>query len=265
MPGKHLASAKHRMLIIAALGALIAPLNLLQLGAQAAEVKILSLPGLRGVFHELVPKFEGASGHKLAITYDVNAPLLRQIDVGDKFDIVILTPPEIQNLISRSKVAAGSQVDLARVGVAVWVRPGAPKPDISTVDNFKRMLIQAKSISYTKESNTGVYMAGLIERLGMTDIMKAKTKLLGGGGQNIRAAAAGEVEYGISILSDGIREPSVELLGLLPEEIQNWTVFASGIAVDADQPAPAREFIQFLETPESTVVMKTYGLEPLPR
>jgi molybdate transport system substrate-binding protein len=233
--------------------------------ASAAEIRVFCLPGMRGVLNDLGPKFESASGRKLVMTYEVNAPLMRRIDAGEKFDVAIITPAEIENLKSRDKVAADSRIDLARVGIAVWIRPGAERPDISSVDAFKQMLLKAKSISYTKESNTGIYVAGLIERLGLADLMRPKTKLLGGGGQNVRAVAAGEIEYGISILSDGIGQSGVELLALLPEKIQNWTIFSSAIAANADDPVAAKAFIAFLQSAEAGPVMKGNGLEVISR
>ena len=181
---------------ITLLAVLFAILEAASPAAQATEIKVFSLPGLVGVFKEIVPTFENTTGHKLLVTFEVNAPIMRRIDSGEKFDVAIITPTEINSLISRGKIVADSRVEIARVGIGVWVRAGAPKTDISSVEAFKQMLVEAKSISYTRESNTGVYMAGLIERLGLADILKPKTRLMGGGGQNQRAVAAGESSMG---------------------------------------------------------------------
>ena len=108
-------------------------------------------------------------------------------------------------------------------------------------------------------------MAGLIERLGLADILKPKTRLMGGGGQNQRAVAAGEVEYGISIVSDGIGRSGVELLGVLPQEIQNWTVFVGGVSLDASDVPATRSFLKFLVSPETNPVMKANALERVAR
>ena len=159
-------SNTHSALFITLLAVFFAILEAASPAAQATEIKVFSLPGLIGAFKEIVPTFENATGHKLLVTFEVNAPIMRRIDSGEKFDVVIITPTEINNLISRGKIVADSRVEIARVGIGVWVRPGAPKLDISSVEAFKKMLLEAKSISYTRESNTGVYMAGLIERLG---------------------------------------------------------------------------------------------------
>ncbi len=258
-------SNMHSAWFITFLAVLCAILETASPAAQAAEIKVFSLPGLVGVFKEIVPTFENTTGHKLRVTFEVNAPIMRRIDSGEKFDVAIITPTEINNLISRGKIVADSRVEVARVGVGVWVRAGAPKTDISSVEAFKQMLVEAKSISYTRESNTGVYMASLIERLGLADILKPKTRLMGGGGQNQRAVAAGEVEYGISIVSDGIGRSGVELLGVLPQEIQNWTVFVGGVAPDASDVPAARSFLKFLVSPETNPVMKANALERVAR
>ena len=258
-------SNTHIALFITLLAVLFAILEAASPAAQATEIKVFSLPGLVGVFKEIVPTFENTTGHKLLVTFEVNAPIMRRIDSGEKFDVAIITPTEINNLISRGKIVADSRVEVARVGIGVWVRAGAPKTDISSVEAFKQMLVEAKSISYTRESNTGVYMASLIERLGLADILKPKTRLMGGGGQNQRAVAAGEVEYGISIVSDGIGRSGVELLGVLPQEIQNWTVFVGGVAPDASDVPAARSFLKFLVSPETNPVMKANALERVAR
>jgi molybdate transport system substrate-binding protein len=230
--------------------------------AQAAEIRVISVPAFIGVFKEIVPKFENTTGHKVLVDFEVGGPLMRKIDSGERFDVAIIGPQSIDLLISRGRIAADSRVDIARVGIGVWVRPGTPKRDISSVEAFKRMLIEAKSISYTREGGAGIYMAGLIERLGLADIMKPKTRFMSGGGQNQDAVAAGVVEYGISVASDGAGRSDVELLGLLPREIQNWIVFVGGVAIGASDPASARSYLKFLVSPEARLVMKAYALEP---
>ena len=205
-------SLTRRALLIAMVGPILVLMGFASRVAGAAEVKLFSLPGMMTVFEELGPKFEAASGHKLVVAFEVNLPMMRRIDAGERFDAIITGISDFDNLISRGKLAADFRVGLGRVGIGVWICAGAPKPDISTVDAFKRMLLDAKSISYTKESGAGIYMASVMVRLGIADEMRPKTRLLGGGGQNPRAVAAGDVQYGISIVTDGLGMPGVELL-----------------------------------------------------
>lgn len=252
-----------RRLFIAVLGAVLTLGAFTPPSARASEIKIFSLPGMMTAFEVLRPRFETQTGHKLAVEFLVTRPMMRRIDAGDKFDALITGISDIDDLISRAKIVAGSRLPLARTGIGVWIRPGEPKPNINTVEAFKRTMLEAKSISYTKESGTGIYMAGLMERLGIAEQMKPKTKLLGGGGQNPRAVASGEVQYGISIITDGIGLPGVELLGLLPQEIQRWSTFIGGVAVDASDRAAANAFIKFLALPENAPVLKAKGWEPI--
>ena len=251
-----------RARVVAVLGVLFAFQQAASPAAQAAEIKALSVPGFIGAFKEIVPQFANATGHKVLVTFEVLGPMMRRIDSGEKFDVAIIRSSEIDTLISRGKIFPDSRIPLARVGIGVWVRPGAPRPDISTVEAFKRLLVEAKSISYTKESGQGKYMAGLIERLGLADIVNPKTRFMSGGGQNQNAVASGEVQYGMSIVSDGATRSDVELLGVLPQEIQNWVVFLGGVARDSGYPGAARSFLQYLVSPGSRLVMKKHALEP---
>lgn len=262
-------SALYRALPIAVLSLSFTLVNIAPPLAQAAQIKVFSTPGMSSALEVLCPRFEVATGHKLIITFDAPGPMMRRINAGDRFDAAILGTSEIgeaeiDNLISRGKVLADSRLVIARTGVGVWIHPSAPKPDISTVAAFKRMLLEAKSISYTKESGTGIYMARLMERLGIAEEMRAKTKTLGGGGQNPRAVAAGHIQYGISVVTDGMGLPGVELLGLLPHEIERWSTYVGGIAADANDPAAARSFIKFLVLPENASVLKLKGWELIP-
>jgi molybdate transport system substrate-binding protein len=233
-------------------------------GVQAGEIKVVSVPAFAGAFKEIVPRFETATGHKLIVNYAILAPLMRRIDSGEKFDVAVIRVQEIDSLIARGRLVAESRVNIAQVGIGVWIRPGAPKTDISSVEAFKRMLVEAKSISYTRESGAGVYMAGLIERLGLTETLRPKTTLVGGGGgRNQDAVAAGEVQYGMSVVSDGAGRTDVELLGLLPSEIQSWVTFAGGVAADASEQSAGRAFLKFLISLESQELMKANALEPV--
>jgi molybdate transport system substrate-binding protein len=250
---------------ILALGALLTAVELPSQTARATEIKVFCLPGMSRALDQLVPKFEALTGHKLATVFEVNRPMMRRIDSGDEFDVIIVLPSEIDELIKRGIVVENSRVTIARTGIGVWIQPSAPMPDISTVEAFKRALIEAKSISYTKESAAGIYLAGLMERLGIADEMRPKTKFLGGGGQNPRAVAAGDVQYGLSIVTDGIDLPGVVLLGPLPQEIQQWFVFVGGVSANARNPEAARDFVKFLASSENASVLKSKGWEPVPR
>jgi molybdate transport system substrate-binding protein len=222
-------------------------------------IRVLSLPGMTTVMERLAPRFERATGHSIIASFDVNAPMIRRIEGGEKFDVVITTTTDLAHLTTRGKLLANICIDLAMVGIGIWIRTGAPRPDISTPGALVKLLRDAASISYTKESAAGQHIAGLMERLGLAQEMKPKTMLLGGGGQNPRAVAAGRVQYGFCIVADGMGVPGVELLGLLPEDAQKWIVFSGGIAIDAADSGAARGLLDFLRSKENTAVFEAHG------
>jgi molybdate transport system substrate-binding protein len=147
--------------------------------SKAAEVKVLIFPGMSTVMEQLGSQFEGITGHKLLPLVGFDFQLKVPLDAGD-FDVAINTTTTIDNLVKQGKVFADTRAEIARVGVGVAVKKGAPKPDISSAEAFKSVLLNVKSISYTKDSGTGKYLASLMERLGIAEEMKPKTKLMGG-------------------------------------------------------------------------------------
>jgi molybdate transport system substrate-binding protein len=230
--------------------------------AEAAEIRVLANPGMKSVFEQLVPQFEKRTGHRLLIQYGLMAQLKGPIDAGE-FDVAVSTGPVTDYLNQQGRTAADTRVAIARVGIGVSVRAGAPRPDIGTVNAFKRALLNAKSISYTGGSAAGTYIAGMLERLGIAEEMKPKTRITGGGGQNPKAVAAGEVELGLSIMSDIVPVPGAVLLGPLPEELQTYIVETAAISAASKEPQAAEALIKFLREPTAAVVFKAEGMEPM--
>jgi molybdate transport system substrate-binding protein len=220
-------------------------------------VQIIANPGMKPVFEELTPQFERASGHKIVVQYGLFDQLRERIEAGD-FDVAITT-----GKTADYKFIDGTRTGIARVGIGVVIRAGAPKPDISTTESFKRALLDAKSISYTKGSTAGTYLAGLMERLGIAEEMKQKTKLMGGGGQNPKAVAAGEIELGLSIISDILPVAGVEVLGPLPPELQNYVMETAGVGIATKDRAAADALIAFLKGPIAKSIFKAKGFEPI--
>lgn len=229
--------------------------------ADAAEIKVFSTIGIRAVMQELGPLFERATGHKLVITFDVANALKRQIDAGEKFDVAILTIPVIDELIKQGKIVAATRVDVARGGMGLAVRAGAPKPDIGSVDGFKRALLDAKSVAYPKEGLTGVYFTQTQERLGIAENIKAKAKLTAGGSP-AELVARGEAEVAAHIIPELLAVQGVELLGPFPPQLQSYIILPGGAATHAAEPQAAKELLQFLVGPTANPVMKSRGYEP---
>jgi molybdate transport system substrate-binding protein len=161
--------------------------------AQSAEIRVFSSAAPRGVFRELSPEFERATGHRLVVSYEFAADLKRRIEAGDPFDVAILPPDLADDLMRRGKLAAASRVDLGHTGMGVAVRRGAPKPDIGTLDEFRRVLVAAPTVAYANGGATGVHVRNILARLGIAEAMKQKLRPYPSGGA-VEAVARGEVD-----------------------------------------------------------------------
>jgi molybdate transport system substrate-binding protein len=229
-------------------------------GTEAAEIKAFVTGAARSAYQTLAPEFERATGHKLATQFDLPPALIRKIDAGEPYDVIILSY-DVEGLIKQGKVVADSRTVFGRVGVGVAVPQGAPKPDFSTVDAFKRSLLGAKAIATSGEGSSGRYVATLLERLGIAEQVKPKIRS-GGSGAAAQLVSRGEVDFVVSGLPPLIGPPGIEWLGYLPEEINSWLLFSGGISVNAKEQQAGRALLNFLTTPAALAVFKANGLEP---
>jgi molybdate transport system substrate-binding protein len=228
--------------------------------ARAGEIKVISTIGVKSVVEEMAPQYEQKTGRKLAITFGVANALKRQIEAGETFDLAIMTAAVADDLIKQGKLVAATRTDVARGGIGIAVRAGAPKPDIGSVESLKRALLAAKSITYTREGGSGIYFAGLLERLGIAEAMKSKTKY--GTGNSPEMVAAGDAEMVVQLITELLPVRGIELVGPLPAEVQNYIVLTAGVGAQAKEPALAKDFLQFLTGPAAAPVIKAKGLEP---
>ena len=226
--------------------------------AEAAEVTLLISNALKTVFEELAPRFEKATGHKLAITYGSTNPLKARIEKGEAFDLTILGEAAIDDLVKQGKLVAATRAVVARSGLGLAIRKGAPKPDIGTTETFKRTLLNAKSIAYLEGGLTGTYLNVLFQRLGIAESMQSKYKNTRGA----EAVANGEVELGVTQISEILYQSGAELAGPLPPEIQNYTNFVTAVGAGARQADAARALLKYLASPDAARVMRANGLEP---
>jgi molybdate transport system substrate-binding protein len=231
--------------------------------AGAAEIKVMASNALKSTMEELIPAFEKSSGHKVVVQWGAAVPLKAEIEKGASFDLTILTVAGIDDLIKQGKLAPTSLAALANSGAGVAVRKGAPKPDISTVDGFKRALLNAKTVAYVEQGGTGIYLKALLPRLGLGDALKGRIVLLPPENPAAHAVANGEAEIGMTQISEILPYAGAELVGPLPAEIQLTTSFAAGIASNAKQAAAAQALINFLKSPAAAAVIKTKGLDPV--
>lgn len=231
--------------------------------AQAAEIKVLSTVAVKAVVEELGPQFERQTGHKLAVTFGVANTMKRQIEAGERFDVAIMTAPVADDLIKQGKIVAATRTDLARGGIGIAVRAGTLKPDIGSVEALKRALLAAESIAYSKEGWSGLYFAGLVERLGIAEAMKPKTRY---GAANVgEMVATGEAQMGVQLINELMAVPGLELVGPLPAEVQNHVILTAGVGAQAADPAAAEAFVRFLSAPAAAPLIRSKGLEPGPK
>lgn len=232
------------------------------MSARAVEIKVLASNGVRAALEELAPAFERETGNKLVIEFGLAAALKRQIEGGAAFDLAILTSAGIDDLARQGKVDGGSRGSIARSGVGIGIKRGAPRPDIGSPDALKRTLLAAKSIAWAKEGASGVYFASVLERMGIAEQMKPKAVLAPSGAEVGKLVTSGQVELGVILVNELMAIPGVEVLGPLPAELQNYTVFHAGVAAASKNAAAAKALIQFLSAPSSRSVFKAKGQEP---
>ena len=230
--------------------------------ANAAEIKVIASVGVRAVLNELAPAFERATGHKLSLVYGTAVPLKRQIDGGETFDVVVLVPAMLDDLVKQSKVVAGTNIDVTKVGVGIAVRKGDPKPDVGSADTLKKTLLAARSVVYTKESQTSAVLISALDRLGIGADMTPKTILATTSSGTAENIANGKAELGFILISEILPVPGIELVGPLPAELQKYVVFTAGIGATSKDPAAAKAFLDFLKAPSAAPVLKTNGMEP---
>lgn len=231
--------------------------------ARAAEIKLLCASALHPVIDALIPDFEKSSGHKVTVEYGTAGAVAERVQKGEAVDLVLSSVPMIDRLQMQGKLVAADRIVIAKVGVGAFVRKGAPKPDISSADAFKRAMLTAKSIAYPDPAGggaSGIYVASLLERLGIAAEMKPKTKL-STLGTLYSSVASGEVEIGFNQVSEILAQPTIELIGPLPSVIQNYTQFAPGIVAGSSQADAAKTLETFLYSPAAKAILKAKGFE----
>ena len=242
-------------------------LLVLGIKAEAAELTVLSAFGMQSVMEDLGPKFERATSHKLAISFATGGATVKRAQDGETADVVIALRQGIDGLVKDGKAAADNVTVLARSGIVVIVRKGAPKPDISSPDALQRTLLAAKAISYVDPASggaSGIHFAKVLERLGIANEMQSKTVF-----PNPKTPAAvgvvvanGEAEIGVHVIQEVMSVAGIEIVGPLPGDLQNTIVFAAAIMASAKDATAAKALIDFLRTPESAEVIKAKGMEP---
>src|SRR5215470_7529037 len=195
--------------------------------ASAAEIHVLCSLGLKAVMEDLAPQFERATGNKVVMTFGLAAEFKQQIEKGEAFDVAVLTPPLIDDLIKQGKMAADSRAVIARTGLGIMIRAGSHKPDVSSTDAFKRSLLGAKSITFAKAGASGVAFVETVKRLGIADALQSKMKPTSTGEEVNDLVVHGGAEFGILPLSEILPVRGAELGGMFPADVQSYIVMAA--------------------------------------
>ena len=246
---------KMKSLMVAAVALAVAS----PITVHAVEVTAFVSNALKSTVEEHSVTLDKGSGVILKATYGTTEPLKIRIEKGEMVDFALLGEEAINDLVKQGKLVADSRVAVARAGLGVAIRQGAPKPDLSSTESFKRAMLAAKSISYNERGLTGDYLKVLFAKLGITEAIKAKHK----NGRGAALVSTGESEIGITQVSEILLEPGLDIAGLLPAEIQNYSIFAAAIGTQSDEPEIARQIIRHFVRSEWVKVMVSKGLEPL--
>jgi molybdate transport system substrate-binding protein len=230
-------------------------------GSNGGQLRVFTTRSIATVLATIGADVERRTGRKLDITTDVAIRMVRRIHEGEPFDLLVAAPAQIDELIRAGRIIPETRTDLARSGIGVAVRAGAPKPDVSSVDAFTRTLIAARSIAYLKEGQSGVYVAGVLERLGIAETIRSKLTLPETDIVS-ELVSRGEIELGIVVITQILTTEGVALAGPLPSDIQSYITFTGGISASSKSIDAARELIEVLKSPAAIGVMRSQGMEP---
>ena len=229
--------------------------------SMAAEIKVLSGNGAKATISELGAQFERACGHKVVIHFEVNIAVQRRIEAGEVFDVAVLNPPVLDALIGQGRIIADTRTVIGRAGMGAAIRAGAPRPDISSVESFKRTLAGVNSVAFPGEGASGKYLVSLVDRLGLTTAMKQKMRPMPAE-NTVEVVADGEADLVVVVASRICGVPGVQMLGLIPKELQTWIGFTAGVSSNAREPEAARELIRFFTAPAAAPVLTAMSIEP---
>ena len=238
-----------------------APAPASESAAATTPLRVLSSNGVRPAIEAAQSQIEAAIGRPLSTEFSTATALKRSIDAGEPFDVAILTPPLIDDLVMRNKAVAGSRVDVARVGVGVGARQGAPPADVSTPDGLRRTLLAAKVVAYTAEGQSRTTVDKALETLGLTAAIAPKS-MITGPGEGPAAVASGKADLVMTLISE-ILIPGVQLLGPFPPEMQNYIVFTAARNANSSNPEAADALLRYLAGPEVAAALKAHALEPI--
>jgi molybdate transport system substrate-binding protein len=232
--------------------------------ASAAELKVLTTGAVKPIIQAMIPAYEQESGNTVALVKETAGGGVKRVEAGETFDVIVDTPSAIKSMIGKGFILSGTSVDLAKVGVGVAVKAGEPKPDISSVDAFKRALLAAHSVTYINPASggsSGIYLANLFKRLGIAAEIKPKS-ILSNGGLSAMFLVSGQADIAIQQISELMLVKGVTVVGPLPAAIQNYTVYTGGISAHSEKKDAASAFLKLLTSPAAAQLLQEKGMEP---
>jgi len=250
----------HKLIVVAL--AFLLPTGL---SAKAAEIKLLSAIALQQLMENVAPKFEAASGHTLTITFAPLGQALKRLQDGETYDAAILPQRGMEGLVKDDKAVADTGAVIAITLIGVAVRKGAPKPDISSPEAFKRAMLAAKSITHGNPAYgglSGIYVTSMLARLGIAEQMKPKTVLLDKAGLAGVLVANGAADLVIQPIQELVVVPGIDIVGPLPDELQDTVPYPAAIMTTTKDMVPSKALFNFLRTPASITLIRAMGMEP---
>jgi len=241
--------------------AVLTGLLIVPAAADAGELKILSGNGGRVAVLELSERFEKSTGSKVNIDFAVNPQVRKRVLDGEAFDIAVLNPPVLDELIKAGKIKAETRTVIGRIGIGVGIKQGAPRPDISTAAAFKKALLSAKKVAYPEEGASGIYFANLVKQLGIENEMKDRLMPMPGE-YNVEVVADGAADIVVVVASRIYGVKGVDMIGLLPNELQTWIGFAAGVSTQAKDPENALKLVKTMGDKAAEPFLRQIGLEP---
>ena len=224
-------------------------------------LKVLSGNGPRAAVRELCAEFERSTGNAVNLVFDVNPAVVKRAEAGENFDVAVGNPATIEQLIKSGKVLPESFADIGRSGLGVAVRRGAPKPDLSTAEAFKKTLLAAKAVAYPGEGASGLYFVSLLDRLGIKPEMQGKLKPMVAE-DTVEVVARGEADMVVVVATRIVGVPGVDYVGPIPEALQTKIGFAAGLSSATKEPDAAKALIAFFTAPAAKATLKAKGVEP---
>ncbi len=257
----HRFTIRRTILVIAA----SACLGLVPAGAMAADLTVMVTGASKEVSQRVADLFQARSGHRITLVADTAGGVRRRVEAGEAADVIVATPVVIDALVTGGKVVPGTRYDLARTGIGIGIKEGAPVPPIATADDIRRLILASKGVAYVDPAGggtSGIYFVQLAERLGLKDELAARARPQMGGYVAERVVR-GEADVVFHQISEIMPVPGVRMIGPLPAEIQLTTTYSAGLSASAREGEAARAFLALMRSPEAAALIRAAHMEPV--